>query len=95
MKFAGKIVAAAIMSLAMARPAMAQSPWWEGFSNAPQGNQFQQWLATHPNAANALGANPYQIYDPTWRARNPELQEYIQRNPDSVVRGRAHKQDAQ
>jgi hypothetical protein len=74
MKHLRTVGAVAILLLAMAVPSksMAQSPW---------GNEFQQWLSGHPNAGNQLQENPYQIYDPDWRAQHPELQEYIRNNP--------------
>ncbi len=74
MKHAKAILAGAIALLAAAMPsmAMAQTPW---------GNEFQNWLANHPNAGNQLHQNPYQIYDPGWRAQHPEVQQYIQSNP--------------
>jgi hypothetical protein len=81
MKNAKTLVAAILMSIALPAMAMAQNSWWQGFSSAPQGNQFQQWLATHPNAGRPLQQNPYQIYDPSWRANHPELQDYIHSNP--------------
>jgi hypothetical protein len=81
MKYARTIAAAAFLTLAFAAPALADPSWWQGFSTAPQSSEFQQWLATHPNAQNQLRSNPYQIYDPSWRSQHPELQQYIQSNP--------------
>ncbi len=82
MKRANAIVAAAIILLMLAAPssAMADS-WWEGFANAPQSNAFWQWLQMYPGLAQPLYQNPYQIYDPNWRAQNPQLLQYINNNP--------------
>ena len=82
MKHTPKFGVIAVFLLAMTAPSnsMAQS-WWEGFANAPQAGSFQQWLTQHPNAAGPLQNDPYQIYDPSWRAQHPEFQEYINRNP--------------
>ncbi len=73
----------AILLLTLAAPsnAMAQS-WWEGFANAPQSNAFWQWLQQFPGLAQPLYQNPYQIYDPNWRAQYPPLMQYINNNPD-------------
>jgi hypothetical protein len=62
--------------LTFATPVLAQG-WFSG----ADGQSFQEWLAKHPNVSNNLGSNPYQIYDPQWRANHPELQEYIQNHP--------------
>jgi hypothetical protein len=81
MKRTTTIIATAILCIGMAGPAMAQG-WWQGFSNAPQGDAFHQWLSNHPNAAGALGQDPYQIYNPQFRAQHPELQAYLNNNPN-------------
>ena len=81
MKRTTTIFATAILCIGLAGPAMAQN-WWQGFANAPQGDAFHQWLANHPNAAGPLNQDPYQIYDPNFRARHPELQQYLNSNPN-------------
>jgi hypothetical protein len=82
MKHARRIGVIAVLLLIMATPsqAMAQS-WWEGFANAPQANGFWQWLLQYPGLAGPLYQDPYQIYDPRWRAQNPQLLQYINNNP--------------
>jgi hypothetical protein len=82
MKYARYFGVIAIFLLMIAAPSkvMAQS-WWEGFANAPQANSFWDWLQQYPNMAGPLRQNPYQIYDPSWRAQHPQLQQYINNNP--------------
>jgi hypothetical protein len=82
MKHAKIIGVIAILLLTMATPskAMAQS-WWDGFATAPQANSFWQWLQQYPGMAAPLYQNPYQIYDPSWRAQYPQFQQYINNNP--------------
>jgi hypothetical protein len=74
MKHLKPMLAAAIILFAAAMPSMAraQTPW---------GNDFQNWLGSHPNAGGQLQQNPYQIYDPAWRAQHPDVQQYLNSNP--------------
>jgi hypothetical protein len=74
------VIAVVLLTLASPSTLLAQS-WWEGFANAPQSNSFWSWLQQHPNMAGPLQQNPYQIYDPGWRAQHPEFQQYINNNP--------------
>jgi hypothetical protein len=82
MKHARSVAIIIVVLLTFAAPStlLAQS-WWEGFANAPQSNSFWQWLQEHPTMAGPLRENPYQIYDPGWRAQHPEFQRYINDNP--------------
>lgn len=82
MKHAKSIGVLVLLLLTMAVPSksMAQS-WWEGFANAPQSNAFLAWLQQYPGLAAPLQQNPYQVYDPSWRARYPQFMQYINNNP--------------
>ncbi len=82
MKQGRYFVAIVILALTMALPskALAQS-WWEGFANAQQPNSFWDWLQQYPEIAGPLQQNPYQVYDPDWRAQHPEFQQYVNNNP--------------
>jgi hypothetical protein len=77
------VVAVLLLALAAPSKAMAQSPL---------GDAFEQWLTGHPNAYGQLQQNPYQVYDPDWRAQHPEVQRYINDNPAvwSGMRSRAN-----
>jgi hypothetical protein len=74
------VIAIAMLTFASPSTLLAQS-WWEGFANAPQSNSFWGWLQQYPSLAAPLQQNPYQIYDPSWRAQHPEFQQYINSNP--------------
>jgi hypothetical protein len=74
------LIAIVLLTFAAPSKLLAQT-WWEGFANAPQSNSFWQWLQQYPSVAAPLQQNPYQIYDPAWRAQHPEFQRYIQNNP--------------
>jgi hypothetical protein len=84
------IVIGAILVLATAAPAMAQIqitipgfrndfPW---FTNVPQAQTFEQFLANHPDDERELAQNPGLLYDPNWRAQHRELQYFLQTHPD-------------
>ncbi len=82
MKRAKILGAIAILLLTMTVPSRAGAQsWWEGFANAPQSNSFWQWLQQSPALSAPLYQNPYQIYDPSWRAQYPQLMQYINNNP--------------
>lgn len=82
MKRASLVGAIAIVLLTMAMPSKAmEQSWWEGFANAPQSNAFWAWLQQYPGLAGPLQQNPYQIYDPSWRAQYPQFMQYINNNP--------------
>src|ERR1700686_5229894 len=82
------IVFGAILVLAVAAPAFAQLqipgfpinfPW---FTNVPQAQTFEQFLANHPDDQRELAQNPGLIYDPNWRAQHRQLQYFLQTHPD-------------
>jgi hypothetical protein len=84
---------AIVLALASAAAAMAQlvMPQVPGFSNnypwfnevsQYQGNQSFQWfLANHPNISGILARNPGLLYDASWRAQVPALQQYMANHP--------------
>lgn len=82
MKYRNIFGAIAIVMLTMTTPStlLAQS-WWEGFADAVQSNAFWDYLQQYPQIAELLQQNPYQIYNPDWRAQYPQLQQYINNNP--------------
>jgi len=76
--------------LAVVAPALAQIqitipgfrsdfPW---FTNVPQAQTFEQFLANHPDEARELSQNPGLLYDPSWRAQHRQLQYFLQTHPD-------------
>ncbi len=78
-------LSATLMWLALGAPAFAQvqgfptnHPW---FTN-PQSAAFQQFLAGHPQIAQQLSANPGNLYNPNWRGQYPQLQSWLQANPN-------------
>src|SRR5579859_218815 len=90
MKRTVAIVFSAMLVLTMAAPAMAQiqitipgfrsdNPW---FTNVPQAQTFEQFLADHPDDARELSQNPGLLYDPGWRGQHRQLQYFLQTHPD-------------
>jgi hypothetical protein len=90
MKRRAAIVFAALLVLAVVAPAWAQIqitipgfrsdfPW---FTNVPQAQTFEQFLANHPDEARELSQNPGLLYDPSWRAQHRQLQYFLQTHPD-------------
>jgi hypothetical protein len=80
--------------LIFASPSISRAQsWWEGFANAPQSNAFWSWLQMHPSISQPLMQNPYQVYNPSWRAQHPEFQQYINDNPSwwNSVRGQGSR----
>jgi len=84
------MVLGAMLVLATVTPAaMAQSiqipgcpsnfPW---FTNVPQAQTFEQFLASHPDDRRELADNPGLIYHPNWRAQHQQLQYFLQTHPD-------------
>ena len=90
MKRRAAIVFGALLVLAVVAPALAQIqitipgfrsdfPW---FTNVPQAQTFEQFLANHPDEARELSQNPGLLYDPSWRAQHRQLQYFLQTHPD-------------
>ncbi len=80
------ILSASLLWLSLGVPALAQVqgfptnyPW---FTN-PQTAGFQQFLSNNPAVAQALAPNPGMLYNPTWRAQYPQLQSWLQANPNA------------
>ena len=84
------MVLGALLALALATPAViAQSiqipgfpanfPW---FTNVPQAQTFEQFLANHPDDRRELADNPGLLYDPNWRAQHQQLQYFLQTHLD-------------
>jgi hypothetical protein len=71
---------ALLIALSVPSTLLAQS-WWEGFANGPDPNAFWSWLQQNPNVSGPLQQNPYQMYNPSWRAQHPQFQQYINNNP--------------
>lgn len=94
MKSRPAIVLGAIFALAIAAPAFAQYsdasaypagypanyPWFN--NNDAQSRSFQRFLASDPQDARDLAANPQMIYDRNWRMRHPRLEYYLQNHLD-------------
>src|SRR6266851_5725335 len=86
------IVLGAIFALAIAAPAFAQysnTPYPAGvstnypwFTNDAQSRNFQQFLASDPQDEQDLAPNPQMIYDENWRMQHPQLQAFMQANPN-------------
>jgi hypothetical protein len=86
------IVLGAIFALAIAVPAFAQysdTPYPAGFAdnypwftNDAQSQSFQQFLASDPQDEQELAPNPQMIYDDNWRMQHPQVQSFMQANPD-------------
>src|ERR1700674_2206308 len=90
MKRTTAMVLGAMLVLATVTPAaMAQMiqipgfpinfPW---FTNVPQAQTFEQYLASHPDDQRELAQNPGLIYDPNWRGQHRQLQYFLQTHPD-------------
>jgi hypothetical protein len=91
------MVLGALLALALATPAAtAQSiqipgfpanfPW---FTNVPQAQTFEQFLANHPDDRRELADNPGLLYDPNCRAQHQQLQYFLQTHPDVWARLRS------
>src|ERR1700687_3048523 len=88
LRFAIVMAFGAILMLAPVAPASAQVqipgfpinfPW---FTNVPQAQTFEQYLASHPDDQRELAQNPGLIYDPGWRGQHRQLQYFLQTHPD-------------
>src|ERR1700682_270778 len=87
-RFAIVMAFGAILAMVISAPASAQTqipgfpinfPW---FTNVPQAQTFEQYLASHPDDQRELAQNPGLIYDPNWRGQHRQLQYFLQTHPD-------------